>query len=766
MTIQTTEKKGKTGFKQNQYKNQNKNQNKNQDPNKTTEEYLGGSVERVTFHSEESGFAVLRVKVRGRRELVTVVGKAMTVTAGEFVDCRGIWINNREYGLQFQANDMRVVLPSTEEGIEKYLGSGLIKGIGPHFAKRIIKLFGTHVFDIIEQEPNRLLEVQGIGAGRREKILKSWSEQKIIREIMVFLQSYGVGTQRAVRIYKTYGEQAIEKVRENPYRLAMDIRGIGFKTADSLALKLGIPKDSLLRAEAGIKHVLQELCDSGNCAAFQEVLIEETMKLLEMPQDLIDEALRLALQSGHVISEKIHGREAVFLGPFYRAEVGIVEQIKRLLKNSTPPWGEDFDALRAIEWVQEKTGVSLSKSQHLAAKTALQSKMVIITGGPGVGKTTLVNSILKILRIKTRNIVLAAPTGRAAKRLSESTGLEAKTLHRALEFDAKTFSFRRTESNPLQADVVVVDEMSMVDLFMMYNLLRAVPSHAVLILVGDADQLPSVGPGMILANLIESDIIPCIRLGEIFRQAARSQIIINAHRVNKGHLPQLETAPGAITDFYFVQADSAESIQDKLIHIVAERIPKRFNLDPIRDIQVLVPMNRGGLGVRSINIELQKRLNPRALNANASITRFGWTFAIGDKVIQMINDYDKEVFNGDIGFIKSIDEEESVLEIEFDGRTCIYEADELDAISLAYATTIHKAQGSEYPAVVIPIAMQHYTLLEKNLLYTGITRGKSLVVILGQKKALGLAVRTQRSTERLTNLTDRLMQGHGFNQLY
>lgn len=722
-----------------------------------TSEYLGGSIERVTFHSEESGFSVLRVKVKGKRDLVTVVGNAISVSAGEFVDCQGHWINNREYGLQFQADQLRIVLPSTEEGIEKYLGSGLIKGIGPQFAKRLIKVFGVEIFDVIEKNPERLKEVPGIGQSRQEKIITSWGEQKIIRDIIVFLQSYGVGTQRAVRIYKTYGQEAIEKVRENPYRLALDIRSIGFKTADTLAVKLGIPRDSSMRAEAGLRHVLQELCEAGSCAAYRDLLITQAVELLEIPLEIVEQALGSIIQAGQVVVEEINQREAVFLAAFHRAEVGIVEQLQRLLK-SPSPWAKDIEIDKAIAWVEEKTSVALSKSQHLAARMALQKKMVVITGGPGVGKTTLVNSILKILRIKTRHLILCAPTGRAAKRLSESTGLEAKTIHRVLEIDPKTFSFRRKEGNPLDADVVVVDEMSMVDLFMMHNLLKAIPDRAVVLFVGDADQLPSVGPGMILANLIESDIIPCIRLREIFRQAAKSQIIINAHRVNKGHLPRLETEPGELTDFYFIEADSSESVQDKLMQVVTQRIPKRFHFDPIREIQVLVPMNRGGLGVRSINIELQKRLNPRSQNFESQITRFGWTFAEGDKVIQMVNNYDKEIFNGDIGFITKIEVEESVLHIEFDGRTVIYEISDLDELSLAYATTIHKSQGSEYPAVVIPIAMQHYTLLERNLLYTGITRGKSLVVLIGQKKALALAVRTVRSAERLTNLTDRLMQ--------
>lgn len=723
--------------------------------NKPTSEYLGGSIERVTFHNIDSGFCVIKVKVKGQRDLITVVGNALSVVPGEYVDCSGQWVTDREYGLQFRAEQLRVVLPQTLEGIEKYLSSGMVKGIGAEFAKRLVKAFGQDVFEVIEKTPERLTEVPGIGEQRREKVIKSWGDQRIIREIVVFLQSYGVGTARAVRIYKTYGQQAIEKVRENPYRLALDIRGIGFKTADALAGELGIPRDSLLRATAGVRHVLQELCGAGNCAVLIEQLLEQASQLLEISPALAKQALDQEIAAQHLVSEMIDGRCAIFLASYYRAEVGLVAQIYRLLKG-TLSWEKDLDIDRALCWVEEKIGIALSKSQRVAARTALENKFTIITGGPGVGKTTLVNSILKILRIKTRNIMLCAPTGRAAKRLFESTGLEAKTIHRLLEFEPQNFSFRRNESNPLEVDVLVVDEMSMVDLFMMHNLLKAIPDHCVVLLVGDADQLPSVGPGMVLANLIDSDIVPCIRLTEIFRQAAKSQIIINAHRVNKGHFPNMQVAPGELTDFYFIEAKTNEEIQEKLLQVVSERIPKRFHFDPIREVQVLVPMNRGGLGVRALNIELQKKLNS---NRQAKISRFGWTFAVGDKVIQMVNNYDKEIFNGDIGFITAIDEEDAALQIEFDGRVTHFEAEDLDELSLAYATTIHKAQGSEYQAVVIPIAMQHYTLLERNLLYTGITRGKSLVVVIGQVKALGFAVRTVKSSQRLTNLTGRLMEG-------
>lgn len=717
-----------------------------------TLEYLSGSIERVTFHSTESGFCVLKVKAKGQRDLVTVVGCSASVNPGEYVDCTGTWVTNREYGLQFKAEQLRVVMPSTLEGIEKYLGSGLIRGIGPHFAKRLVEGFGIQVFDVIEKEPHRLMELPGIGQSRKEGVVKSWQDQKVIREIIVFLQSHGVGTARAVRIYKTYGQQAIAKVRENPYRLALDIRGIGFKTADALAKRLGIHEHSLIRAEAGVRHVLQENADEGHCAMGLENLIVKTHELLAIPEEIVREAIQSEQKVKRLIAEEVGGKTLIFLAGFYHAEVGVALHLRRLLTHKVL-WEKNLEIAKAITWVEEKTQLTLSSTQKDAIWVTLQNKVVIITGGPGVGKTTLVNSILKILRSKTQNILLGAPTGRAAKRLADSTGLEAKTLHRLLEFDSQAYGFRRNEDTPLEADVVVIDEMSMVDISMMYQLLKAVPDHAALILVGDVDQLPSVGPGAVLANLIDSERIPTVRLTEIFRQAKTSQIVVNAHRVNQGYLPKTEVNPKQLSDFYFIEADEVEVIHEKLLQVVTERIPARFGFDPLRHIQVLVPMNRGGLGARALNIDLQKTLNPEGKNA---VSRFGNTYAEGDKVIQIINNYNKEVFNGDIGFITAIDKETGLMQILFEGRLVEYEIDELDELSLAYATTIHKAQGSEYPAVVIPIAMQHYMLLERNLLYTGMTRGKSLVVIIGQLKALAMAVRTIRSGKRLTNLTTRL----------
>ncbi len=713
-------------------------------------ERLSGSVERVTFHSEESGFCVLRTKVKGHRDFITVVGSAASVSPGEYIECLGTWLNDRTHGLQFKAQQLIVVPPSTLEGIEKYLGSGMVKGIGPHFAKVLVNAFQENVFTTIEEEPQRMLELPGIGQKRMDKVTSAWADQKVIREIMVFLQSHGLGTGRAVRIFKTYGNESIIKVTENPYRLALDIHGIGFKTADTLAVKLGIPLDSLIRAQAGVRHVLQEISSDGHCAAARDALIHEAIKLLEIPAEIIEKAIALEIAEDNLVSEEINAIPSLFLTTLYRAETGTASNILRLLQGVLP-WG-DIDLDKVIPWVEGKTGLTLSDSQRMAVRLALSSKAVIITGGPGVGKTTLVNSILLTIRAKQITVTLCAPTGRAAKRLSESTGLEAKTIHRLLEFDPQTFGFKRNRENPLETDLIVIDEASMVDIVLMNRLLSAVPDKAALMIVGDVDQLPSVGPGAVLGDIIHSKKVPTISLTEIFRQAASSRIVVNAHRINKGEMP-LRNEGSELSDFYFIPASSPEDIYTKLMQVITERIPKRFGLDPVKEVQVLTPMNRGGLGARALNIELQKALNAKA---EPKITRFGTVFAPGDKVIQTFNNYDKEVFNGDIGQIVKIDVAESMLHVDYDGRSAAYEFGELDEVSLAYATSIHKSQGSEYPAVIIPLAMQHYTLLERNLIYTAVTRGKKLVTIIGEPKALAMAVKNLKSNKRVTNLAARL----------
>ena len=723
----------------------------------TPTEQLAGSVERVTFHSEETGFCVLRVKVRGHRDLETVVGTAPSITPGEYVECEGWWVTDRTHGLQFKTVHLRVVPPTTLEGIEKYLGSGMVKGIGPHFAKKLVGAFGEQVFEVIEQTPDRMTELEGIGPKRKKRVVDAWAEQKVIRSIMVFLHSHGVGTARAVRIYKTYGDDAIAKVRENPYRLALDIHGIGFKTADALAQRLGIPKDAVIRAQAGVRHVLQEFADDGHCAVIQAELVDTATTMLEIPVSIIEHAIELELQEENLIAESIDGKSCLFLTPLYRAEVSVASSLMRLLEG-TLPWGQ-IDPAVAIPWVEKKTDRILSPSQRDAVVQVLTSKVTVITGGPGVGKTTIVMSILKALQAKRMRVLLCAPTGRAAKRLTESTGVEAKTIHRLLAFDPKGHGFTHGQTNPLAADLVVVDEVSMVDVVLMHQLLRAIPDQAAVLLVGDVDQLPSVGPGSVLSDIITSGRIPTVTLTEIFRQAATSQIIVNAHRINQGKMPvESDDIEGdqTVRDFYVIPAETPEEIQDKLLRVVTERIPERFGLHPIRDVQVLTPMNRGSLGVRALNVALQQALNP---DATPQITRFGWTYAPGDKVIQTVNNYDKDVFNGDIGHVERVDTEDGVITLNFDGREVAYELGELDEVALAYTATVHKSQGSEYPAIVIPMATQHYPMLERNLLYTGVTRGKQLVVIIGQPKALAIAVRTIKSMRRLTNLAKRLRQG-------
>ena len=712
-------------------------------------EVLAGLVDRVTFHNSENGFCVLRVKARGQRDLITVVGHAAMISAGEFVQAGGSWINDRTHGVQFRASFLKATAPTTIEGIEKYLGSGMIRGIGPVYAKKLVRAFGETVFDVIEQEPRRLREVTGIGPKRAERIIAGWAEQKVIREIMLFLHSNGVGTSRAVRIYKTYSADSVRLISENPYRLARDIRGIGFRTADQIAAKLGIEKTALIRVRAGISFALAEAMDDGHCGVPHEELLALTVQLLEVPAEIVETALNLELQDGAVVADNLDGRRCVFLAGLYRAEREIGEKLAALAAGR-PPWPL-IDADKAIPWVEKRTKLALAESQVEAVRVALASKVLVITGGPGVGKTTLVNSILKILLAKTVEIALCAPTGRAAKRLSESTGLEAKTIHRLLETDPRTGSFRRTEEAPLDCDLLVVDETSMVDVPLMRALLRALPNQAALLLVGDVDQLPSVGPGQVLADVISSSVVPVVRLTEVFRQAAEGRIIVNAHRINQGLMPDL--APIENGDFHFVDAADAEEGVRKMLAIVRERIPKRFGFDPIRDIQVLCPMNRGGLGARSLNIELQKELNPPG---EVRIERFGWTFCPGDKVMQVENDYDRDVYNGDLGVVSRIDIEEGELVADFDGREITYGFGELDELVLAYATTIHKSQGSEYPAVVIPLSTQHYPMLQRNLVYTGVTRGKRLVVLVGQRKALAIAVKGARARRRWSKLREWL----------
>jgi exodeoxyribonuclease V alpha subunit len=716
-------------------------------------EPFSGLVERVTYHNADNGWAVLRVKARGHRDLVTVVGHVAAINPGEFIQASGRWTTHRDHGQQFTADFLKSAPPNSLEGIEKYLGSGLVKGIGPYFAKRLVTAFGDAVFEVIEHQPERLTEVGGIGAKRTARITAAWADQKAIREIMVFLQSHGVGTSRAVRIYKTYGADAIPLVTENPYRLARDIRGIGFKTADQIADKLGIPKTAMIRARAGISYALLEAVDDGHCGLPRDDLLAQAEALLEIPAATLEEAVDRELADGSVVADRVKEKDCIFLRTLWEAERTITERLVTLRQGS-PPWPR-LDADQALERVQAQLGVTLADSQKSAVRKALASKVLVITGGPGVGKTTLTNAILKILTDRSVQVLLAAPTGRAAKRMSEATGLEAKTIHRLLEIDPKTGGFRRGEEEPLHCDLLVLDETSMVDVPLMASVLKAVPRRAALILVGDVDQLPSVGPGQVLADILASHAIAVVRLTEVFRQAAESQIIISAHRINQGQVPDLSPPePGDISDFYFTEAADADDGARKVVEIVQNRIPRRFGFDALRDVQVLCPMNRGALGARSLNVALQAALNPPS--GQPSVERFGYTYRPGDKVMQIANDYDKDAFNGDIGFVKAIDPDAQEVVIDFEGRDVVYDFGELDEVVLAYATTIHKSQGSEYPAVVMPVTMNHYMMLRRNLIYTGVTRGKRLVVVVGQRKALGIAVRGSSDQHRWSKLRELL----------
>jgi len=715
-------------------------------------ESLSGLIERVTFFNEENGFAVLKVKVRGQREEVTVVGSLASANPGEWLVAEGRWAQDREFGRQFKADLLTSTPPSTREGIEKYLGSGMVKGIGPVYARKLVGKFGEKIFDIIETQSARLEEVDGIGPQRRRRIKGAWAEQKVIREIMVFLHSQGVSTSRAVRIYKTYGDKAIEEVRANPYILARDIAGIGFRTADQVARNMGIPQDSILRGCAGLSHVLLEATGQGHCALPLASLKAETEKLLGVPEATVQGAFDRSLFAGEIVLDRLQGEEYVFLPGLKRNEEQIAACL-RALRAGTPAY-PPIDFEKALVWCQQRTGKELAPSQRAALRQALNSRVLVITGGPGVGKTTLVNAILLVLRAKQVRCLLCAPTGRAAKRLSETTGLEAKTIHRLLEVRPGGGGFLRAAGNPLRCDLLVVDETSMVDVPLMSQLLRALPPHASLLLVGDVDQLPSVGPGAVLANLIESGTVPVVRLTEVFRQAAASRIVSNAHRINQGLLPELP-AREAESDFYFLERQQPERIAETLLDLVRRRIPRRFGLDPIRDVQVLSPMHRGSLGIQELNARLQAVLNPAQPNA-PTVRKFGWEFRAGDKVLQVENDYEKDVFNGDIGQVANVDLIEQAVTVKFDAREVVYEFGELDELSLGYAITIHKSQGSEFPAVVMPVATQHYLLLQRNLLYTGVTRGKRLVVLVGQQKALGLAVRNARAEKRFSGLLTRL----------
>ena len=716
-------------------------------------------VERITYQSAETGYTVLKAAVKGYHELVPIVGNLLDVSIGSVLLVEGDWKVDAKYGRQFIASKWEETLPATVYGIEKYLGSGLIKGVGPVYAKKIVAQFGTETLNVIEDEPHRLSEVPGIGERRVAKIIASWEKQKEIKNIMLFLQGHDVSTAFAARIYQTYGAESIETVRSNPYRLADDIWGIGFRTADTIAARLGLAKDSYVRIRAGILYTLSQLADSqGHVYLDQGMLIQEAAKILSTESDAMDPSL-VTMSLDHMVLEKDVITEvlpdpllpdeaphrAVYLPPFFFAEMGVAGRLRRILR--TPAQMLVQPDLQALE---KQNQIQYDQVQKDAIISALTHKVMVLTGGPGTGKSTTTLGIIHALKASGLRISLAAPTGRAAKRMTEVTGMEAKTIHRLLEFSPKD-GYKHNEENPLSTDVLIVDECSMIDLILMNSLLKAVPDSARLILIGDTDQLPSVGAGNVLKDIIDSGVIPVTRLTRIFRQAQTSRIVMNAHRINHGEFPDICNRAGS--DFFMIAKETPEEAAPAIVDLVSRRLPGYFRVSP-ESIQVLTPMQRGEAGAANLNLLLQEKLN--AANADHSLRRSGITYRLGDRVMQIRNNYDKDVYNGDIGLVSSVNMEEKTLNILFDDRTISYDITELDEIVLAYATTIHKAQGAEFPIVVMPVLNSHFVMLQRNLIYTGITRAKRAVVLVGSKNALSYAIRNDRVSQRNSMLSRRL----------
>ena len=721
---------------------------------------INGQIERITYYNEENGYTIAKVKVQGRAGLVTIVGNIVSLIPGEVLKLQGFWDNHPRYGEQFKVVSYESIMPATVKGIEKYLGSGMIKGIGPVTAKRLVSKFGIEILSIIDSDIERLNEVSGIGEKRVEMIRKAWEEQKDIRDVMIFLQGNGVSPAYAIKIYKHYGRDSVKAVSENPYRLAMDIFGIGFITADKIAEKLGIPKDSQIRIEAGILHVLNQLSDDGHVYYPYDLLMAECGKILDVEEGRIPVALdSVVSQKKVVIEERIAPNselrtpnlQAVYLTRFHIAEVGIAQYLASLL--AAPKQLRLINIDQAIDWVQGMLKITLSGKQIEAVKDSINSKLMVITGGPGTGKTTIINSVINIYKKMGQKVLLAAPTGRAAKRMTEATGHEARTLHRLLEYTPGSGSFKRNELNPLDADLIIIDETSMVDCLLMHNFLKAVSLKATLIFVGDVDQLPSVGAGCVLKDIINSKRIPTVILDKIFRQSRESMIVVNAHRINTGEMPIFQGDETHNKDFYFFFIEEPEKVLEKIVYLCKEGIPSRFRFHPLDDIQILAPMHRGTVGVANLNAELQRELNDR----KEEVVRGGKVFKVGDKVLQIRNNYDKDVYNGDIGRVVNIDGEVQEMTVDYDGRRVTYEFSDLDEVVLAYAISVHKSQGSEYPVVIIPVLTQHYMLLQRNLIYTGITRGKKLVILIGTKKALSIAINNNKPQKRYTMLRERLM---------
>ncbi|MDD4159626.1 MAG: ATP-dependent RecD-like DNA helicase [Synergistaceae bacterium] len=722
---------------------------------------LAGQIERITYNDAESGYAVLRMSVKGYPDLVTAVGTIVSPAVGEVLNMRGFWTDHPKFGSQFKIVEYSSFAPSSIQGIEKYLGSGLIKGIGPSIAEKIVSLFGAEAFDILDTQPERLLDIEGIGEKKAAAIHEAWLEQREMREVMLFLQSYGIGTGYALRVFRHYGSASVRVLQENPYRLAVDIFGIGFTTADKIASSMGFSKESPLRIRAGVLHVMNELTRDGNVFVPIEKLTESASEILSVPAELAERGIEEARLSQELIIEwytDIDGNDdcAVYLPPFHYAEVHSAKNLGSLM--SAPFNGRYASPDIVIPWVQEELGISFAEQQTEALKTALKSQVMVITGGPGTGKTTLIQAIIKIRSARGFSIMLAAPTGRAAKRMAEATGHEAKTIHRMLEYTGNSAAggdFMKDESNPLDCDLLVVDEASMIDQILFHHLLKAIPKGASVIFVGDVDQLPSVGPGNVLKDIIDSGMFPVVHLNEIFRQGEESMIVINAHKINSGEMPCLTDRCDGFPakDFYFIEENDPDRALEIIIKLVTLRIPQKFGFDPVKDIQVLTPMHRGSVGTARLNSELREALNTCH---GSKVQRMGRVLQEGDKVMQIRNNYEKDVYNGDIGTVLRIDGEDSRVIVEMDSGRISYDFSELDELIHAYAVSIHKSQGSEYPAVVIPIMTQHYMMLQRNLLYTGITRGKKLVVLVGTKKAVSIAVKNDKTRKRYTRFAARL----------